>query len=155
DIDGVPGGVMGGEVGGGIADAKERPDEEKIDQAEGGYGLGLKGTGIGGGGRGEGDIGLAEDKSGKDHEPYKKMPMGSRSTPIKMRSEFGALAFYVGSLPPDARGRATVTVKLPDTLTRYRVMAVALSGEKQFGAGESTITAKLPLMVRPSPPRFL
>ncbi|NVB78904.1 MAG: hypothetical protein HOV81_10950, partial [Kofleriaceae bacterium] len=28
-------------------------------------------------------------------------------------------------------------------------------GEKQFGKGESAITARLPLMVRPSPPRFL
>ena len=59
------------------------------------------------------------------------------------------------SLPTDAAGRATVTVKLPDSLTRYRVMAVAAAGAKQFGKGESTITARLPLMVRPSPPRFL
>ena len=35
------------------------------------------------------------------------------------------------------------------------MMAVAVAGEKSFGAGESTITARLPLMVRPSPPRFL
>jgi hypothetical protein len=48
-----------------------------------------------------------------------------------------------------------VKVKLPDNLTRYRVMAVAVAGEKQFGAIESSITARLPLMVRPSAPRFL
>jgi uncharacterized protein YfaS (alpha-2-macroglobulin family) len=34
-------------------------------------------------------------------------------------------------------------------------MAVAVAGEKQFGAGESTITARLPIMARPSAPRFL
>jgi uncharacterized protein YfaS (alpha-2-macroglobulin family) len=34
-------------------------------------------------------------------------------------------------------------------------MAVAVAGEKQFGAGESTITARLPVMARPSAPRFL
>ena len=34
-------------------------------------------------------------------------------------------------------------------------MAVAVSGTRFFGKGESTITARLPLMVRPSPPRFL
>ena len=34
-------------------------------------------------------------------------------------------------------------------------MVVAVAGGKQFGKGESTITARLPLMVRPSPPRFL
>ncbi|HEY6400193.1 MAG TPA: alpha-2-macroglobulin family protein, partial [Blastocatellia bacterium] len=46
-------------------------------------------------------------------------------------------------------------IKLPDNLTRYRVMAVAVAGEKQFGAGESAITARLPIMARPSAPRFL
>jgi uncharacterized protein YfaS (alpha-2-macroglobulin family) len=44
---------------------------------------------------------------------------------------------------------------MPDNLTRYRVVALAAAGDKQFGKGESTITARLPLMVRPSPPRFL
>jgi len=46
-------------------------------------------------------------------------------------------------------------VPLPDNLTRYRVMAVAVHDAEQFGKGESTITARLPLMVRPSAPRFL
>jgi uncharacterized protein YfaS (alpha-2-macroglobulin family) len=34
-------------------------------------------------------------------------------------------------------------------------MAVAVAGEKQFGVGESAITARLPIMARPSAPRFL
>ncbi|MFW6070369.1 MAG: alpha-2-macroglobulin family protein, partial [bacterium] len=38
---------------------------------------------------------------------------------------------------------------------RYRIMAVAAAGENQFGSGESSLTARLPLMVRPSAPRFL
>jgi uncharacterized protein YfaS (alpha-2-macroglobulin family) len=59
------------------------------------------------------------------------------------------------SVPTDANGRAEVKVKLPDNLTRYRVMAVAVAGGKQFGSGESSITARMPLMVRPSAPRFL
>ncbi|MDQ1524488.1 MAG: alpha-2-macroglobulin, partial [Pyrinomonadaceae bacterium] len=39
--------------------------------------------------------------------------------------------------------------------TRYRIMAVSVAGGKQFGAGESSITARQPLMARPSAPRFL
>jgi alpha-2-macroglobulin len=74
---------------------------------------------------------------------------------IRARIDFNALAFYAASLPTDANGRASVKVKLPDNLTRYRVMAVAVAGEKQFGAGESAITARLPIMARPSAPRFL
>ncbi len=80
---------------------------------------------------------------------------GEPDTPIRARLDFNALAFFAGSLPTDEQGRATVQVKLPDNLTRYRVMAVAAAGSKQFGTGESAITARLPLMVRPSAPRFL
>ncbi len=55
-----------------------------------------------------------------------------------------------------ADGRAQVSIKLPDNLTRYRVMAVAVDkGGSQFGSAESNLTARLPLMVRPSAPRFL
>jgi uncharacterized protein YfaS (alpha-2-macroglobulin family) len=46
-------------------------------------------------------------------------------------------------------------VKVPDNLTRYRIVAIATAGEKQFGKGESALVARLPLMVRPSAPRFL
>src|SRR5262249_55929961 len=74
---------------------------------------------------------------------------------IRARIDFNALAFFAASLPTDANGRASVKVKLPDNLTRYRVMAVAVAGEKQFGIGESAITARLPIMARPSAPRFL
>ena len=72
-----------------------------------------------------------------------------------MRENFNALAVFAPSVPTDASGRAVVSVKIPDNLTRYRVMAVSVADGKQFGSGESTITARLPLMARPSAPRFL
>jgi len=75
--------------------------------------------------------------------------------PIALRTDFRALALFAARLPTDAAGRAQVEVALPDSLTRFRVMAVAASGDRSFGAGEATLTARLPLMVRPSPPRFL
>jgi len=59
------------------------------------------------------------------------------------------------SVGKEAAKNASVKVKLPDNLTRYRVMAVAVAGEKQFGIGESAITSRLPIMARPSAPRFL
>ena len=80
---------------------------------------------------------------------------GEAASPIAVRSDFSALALFSPSVRTDAGGRAKVPLKVPDNLTRYRIMAVAVAGERQFGAGESTITARLPLMVRPSPPRFL
>jgi alpha-2-macroglobulin len=74
---------------------------------------------------------------------------------IRLRSDFNALAVFAPSVTTDAQGRAEVKVKVPDSLTRYRVMAVSVAGGRQFGSGESSITARQPLMVRPSAPRFL
>ncbi|HEY8187296.1 MAG TPA: alpha-2-macroglobulin family protein [Pyrinomonadaceae bacterium] len=74
---------------------------------------------------------------------------------IRLRENFNALAAFAPSVRTAVNGRARVRVKLPDNLTRYRVMAVAVASGKQFGSGESAITARLPLMARPSAPRFL
>jgi len=80
---------------------------------------------------------------------------GGEGSPIAIRSDFNPLAAFVPALHTDARGRVTAEFKLPDNLTRYRIMAVAVSGSSYYGIGESQLTARLPLMLRPSPPRFL
>lgn len=85
----------------------------------------------------------------------KHMKGGEGGPEIRMRQDFNPLAIFAPSLKTDARGRVEVKVKAPDNLTRYRVTAVAVAGEKRFGFGESAITARLPVMVRPSAPRFL
>ena len=84
-----------------------------------------------------------------------KLDSAKSAAPIQLRENFNALATFAPAVPTDSDGRAIVKVKLPDNLTRYRVMAVAVAGGRQFGLNESAITARLPLMVRPSAPRFL
>ncbi len=75
---------------------------------------------------------------------------------IAMRADFNPLATFAPTVRTGFNGEAWVYVKLPDNLTRYRVMVVAVDeGGNQFGVGESNLTARLPLMVRPSAPRFL
>jgi uncharacterized protein YfaS (alpha-2-macroglobulin family) len=77
------------------------------------------------------------------------------SQPITVRTNFNPLALFAPAATTGPDGRAQVSFQLPDNLTRYRVMAVAVAGGQQFGSGESNLTARLPLMVRPSAPRFL
>ena len=42
-----------------------------------------------------------------------------------VRRDFRPLAFWLGSVETDASGRATRDVTLPESLTTYRIMAVA------------------------------
>ncbi len=79
----------------------------------------------------------------------------SAPEPIRMRTDFNPLATFAPEVRTDPTGEAQVTVKLPDNLTRYRVMVVAVDEGRQFGIGETNLTARLPVMVRPSAPRFL
>jgi uncharacterized protein YfaS (alpha-2-macroglobulin family) len=76
-------------------------------------------------------------------------------TTIAVRTNFDPLAVWMAAVRTDAQGRVRVPFRMPSNLTRYRVTAVAVEGATRFGLGESAITARQPLMVRPSPPRFL
>ena len=87
--------------------------------------------------------------------PARQAMKAESAEPIRARTDFAALALFAARVPIDAGGHAQVPVKLPDSLTRYRVMAVAVEGTRRFGSGEATLVARLPLMVRPSAPRFL
>ncbi len=81
--------------------------------------------------------------------------LGAESTPIRIRTDFNPLATFAPEVRTDANGKAAVEIKLPDNLTRYRVMVVAVDNKNKFGSAEANLVARLPLMVRPSAPRFL
>ncbi|MBT9586392.1 hypothetical protein IV102_23820 [bacterium] len=91
----------------------------------------------------------AENKDKNAAQPRAQAPQ------LRVRTNFAALALFAPAVQTDARGQAQVEVKLPDNLTRYRIIGLAAAGVKQFGKGESSLVARQPLMVRPSPPRFL
>lgn len=81
--------------------------------------------------------------------------VSASGAPITMRTDFNPTALFAPVVKTDASGKAAVPFKLPDNLTRYRLVALATDGGKRFGKGESSLVARLPLMVRPSAPRFL
>jgi len=72
-----------------------------------------------------------------------------------LRSRFQTTAFFLGSLVTDGDGRAVATAKLPDNLTTFRVMAVAVTRGDRYGSGESSLLVTRPLLARPALPRFL
>lgn len=99
--------------------------------------------------------GLVSKDKAADRADEEESRNGDDGGPVKVRSNFAALALFSPELRTDATGRATVELQLPDNLTRYRLMAVAVSGATHYGVGEGQVTARLPVQVRPSPPRFL
>ena len=72
-----------------------------------------------------------------------------------LRKDFRVLAFWLGSVTTDADGRAAVDVKLPESLTTYRIMAVAADRSSRFGSGDSEVRTNKPLTLKPTFPRFL
>ncbi|HEY8944850.1 MAG TPA: alpha-2-macroglobulin family protein, partial [Polyangiaceae bacterium] len=72
-----------------------------------------------------------------------------------VRRNFDQTAYFNPKLVTDANGRARARFRLPDSLTRYRVMAVAVGSTEQFGFGSSDVTTSKRLMARPALPRFV
>jgi hypothetical protein len=153
-----------------------QPDAAQLAQnAGGGKGSG-RGYGAGGGGMLEADeaapmagamapppppappgapMPTARAHAEKSMDKNAEQPNQAPNAPIAVRSNFNPLAAFSPEVATGADGKAVVTLKMPDNLTRYRIVAIAVAGERNFGKGESAVTARLPLMVRPSPPRFL
>ena len=70
------------------------------------------------------------------------------------RSDFDPCAFWKPSVVADADGRFSFSSKLPDTLTRYRLMAVAHHEAARFGHSEDEFVVNKPVMLEPQVPRF-
>ena len=80
---------------------------------------------------------------------------GSDAGAGTLRRDFRVLAFWIGSAITNADGRATADMKLPESLTTYRIMAVASDRESRFGSGASEIRVNKPVTLVPAFPRFL
>jgi alpha-2-macroglobulin len=80
---------------------------------------------------------------------------GAEGYGLLARNVFETCAFWKPSVVTDARGDAKVSFKLPDNLTKYRIMVVANTRGADFGRGQNWLRVNKPLMVRPSLPRFI
>jgi uncharacterized protein YfaS (alpha-2-macroglobulin family) len=80
---------------------------------------------------------------------------GGGGGPESFRRDFRQTAFFEPAVVTDDKGRASVSFKLPDTLTTYRVMAVAVTKDDRYGFGADKVVVNKKLMARPALPRFL
>jgi uncharacterized protein YfaS (alpha-2-macroglobulin family) len=78
---------------------------------------------------------------------------GGGSSPA--RRDFRQTAYFNPSVLTDSAGKAHVRFKLPESLTTYRIMAVAVSDTDHYGFGATSVTTSKRLMARPALPRFL
>jgi uncharacterized protein YfaS (alpha-2-macroglobulin family) len=84
--------------------------------------------------------------------PMVRMGATSVSPP---RGDFRQTVFFAPHLVTDAAGRIRRRVKLPDGITAYRFLAVAVAEDDRTGSAQTTITSSLPLMARASLPRVI
>ncbi len=80
---------------------------------------------------------------------------GGQEAADVLRSRFQTTAFFLGSVVTNGEGRAVASAKLPDNLTTFRLMAVAVTAEDRYGGGQSSLLVTRPLLARPALPRFV
>lgn len=93
---------------------------------------------------------------GRRHYGRKAVPAGGGGGKSPTRELFDTLLLWNPRVQLDAEGKATVEVPLNDSLTSFRIVAVADLGVGRFGTGSTTIAATqdlqvisgLPLLVR-------
>lgn len=80
---------------------------------------------------------------------------GRDAGPGVLRKDFRVLAFWLGSVVTDGKGHARTDVTLPESLTTYRIMAVAGDRASRFGWGQNEVRINKPVLLTPTWPRFL
>lgn len=80
---------------------------------------------------------------------------GVAGGPGDLRRDFRVLAFWLGSIETGADGRASTRVTLSESMTSYRIMAVAADASSRFGSGRASVRINRPVTLRPVLPRFL
>jgi len=72
----------------------------------------------------------------------------------RVRKNFLACAFWNAALTTDAQGNASARFPAPDSLTRYRIFAVAHAATHRFVSGQSAFQVTKPLILEPALPSF-
>ena len=79
----------------------------------------------------------------------------SERTQLQIRKNLSTLACFYPALRTDSSGVATFTFRVPESLTRWDLHALAWNSSLQMGSLQATTVTQKKLMVVPNVPRFL
>ena len=79
-------------------------------------------------------------------------PGGGGGPDLGMRSLFKFVSYWNPSLIPDVEGRADIEFEVPDNLTGWRVLVMAVSPEDRMGLGEAVFKVNQATEIRPALP---
>jgi len=89
---------------------------------------------------------------GRRHYGRKAVPAGGGGGRNPTRELFDTLLLWRGSVTLDARGEASIDVPLNDSLTSFRLVALATDGADRFGTGSTTVRVTQDLQMLPGLP---
>ncbi|TMH53444.1 MAG: alpha-2-macroglobulin, partial [Betaproteobacteria bacterium] len=84
---------------------------------------------------------------GKRHFGRKAIPAGGGGGRASARELFDTLLLWRARVALDAAGNASVDIPLNDSLTSFRIVAIASSGADLFGTGDASIRSTQDLML--------
>lgn len=84
---------------------------------------------------------------GKRHYGRKSLPPGGGGGKLPTRELFDTRVLWQARVKLDAAGRAELKLPLNDSLTRFRIVAVAQAGAGFFGDGSTSIATRQDLML--------
>jgi hypothetical protein len=90
---------------------------------------------------------------GRRHYGRKALPPGGGGGRGGTRELFDTRLLWRATVVLDAKGEARLTVPLNDSLTSFRLVAVADAGADRFGTGSTTVSVSQPLQLLPGLPR--
>lgn len=79
-------------------------------------------------------------------------PGGDGGLNPRMRTLFKFVSYWNPSLRPDAKGRAKIEFEVPDNLTGWRVLVLAVTPEDRLGLGHASFAVNTRTEIRPALP---
>lgn len=80
---------------------------------------------------------------------------GGGAASAQLRNLFKFVSYWNPSIVPDAAGNASVEFEVPDNLTGWRILALAVTPNDRMGLGDANIKVNRPTEIRPVMPNQL